>query len=115
MITQEIMFDLPDVLSEPKVINNFFTDEMLERVKQIVNNTGMGTDALQFHTMLARWEAPISFDEDIEEHCLNKAREIFNEPELKKAYFYAVRYQAKDGCVPHLWEHTDQNRHTNNN
>ena len=103
------MFDLPDVLSEPKVISNFFTDDMLARVKQIVHNTGMGTDVLQFHTMLARWEASISFDEDIEEYCLNKAREIFKDNTLKKAYFYAVRYQLKDGCVPHLWEHTDQN------
>jgi hypothetical protein len=109
MITKDIMFDLPDVLSEPKVISNFFTDDMLARVKQIVHNTGMGTDVLQFHTMLARWEASISFDEDIEEYCLNKAKELFNDNTLKKAYFYAVRYQAKDGCVPHLWEHTDQN------
>jgi len=109
MITKDIMFDLPDVLSEPKVISNFFTDDMLARVKQIVHNTGMGTDVLQFHTMLARWEASISFDEDIEEYCLNKAREIFKDNTLKKAYFYAVRYQLKDGCVPHLWEHTDQN------
>jgi len=109
MITKEIMFDLPDVLSEPKVISNFFTNDMLARVKQIVHNTGMGTDASQFHTMLARWEASISFDEDIEEYCLNKAREIFKDNTLKKAYFYAVRYQIKDGCIPHLWEHTDQN------
>jgi alkylated DNA repair dioxygenase AlkB len=109
MITKDIMFELPDVLSEPKVIKNFFTNEMLERVKQIVNNTGMGTDALQFHTMLARWEASIDFDDDIEEYCLNKAREIFKDNTLQKAYFYAVRYQFKDGCVPHLWEHTDQN------
>lgn len=109
MITKDIMFELPDVLSEPKVIKNFFNDDMLARVKQTVQNTGIGTDALEFHTMLARWEASISFDADIEEHCLNKAREIFNDPNLKKAYFYAVRYQAKDGCTPHLWEHTDQN------
>ena len=66
MITKEIMFDLPDVLSEPKVISNFFTNDMLARVKQVVNNTGMGTDASQFHTMLARMEASIFFYEDIE-------------------------------------------------
>ena len=109
MINKKISFELPDVLSEPKILQNFFTDEMLERVKKIVDKTGIGTDVLQFHTMLARWEAPISFDEDIEEYCLNKAREVFKDNTLKKAYFYVVRYQLKDGCVPHLWEHTDQN------
>ena len=49
---------------------------MLDRVKQIVNNTGMGTDALEFHTMLARWESSIEFDEDINEYVLQRAREI---------------------------------------
>jgi len=109
MITKELLFELPAELSEPKIVKKFFTEEMFERVKKIVSNTGMGTDELFFHTMLARWESPIQFDVDIEEYCLNRAREIFNDPNLKKAYFYTVRYQRKDGCIPHLWEHTDQN------
>jgi len=109
MITKELMFELPNVLSEPTIIKNFFNDEMFERVKKTVTDTGMGTDKTQFHTMFARWEAPIQFDPDIEQHCIEQAKRIFNEPELKKAYFYAVRYQRKDGCIPHLWEHTDQN------
>jgi len=109
MITKELIFDLPTELSEPKVIKRFFTDEMFEQVKQAVVDTKMGTDESQFHTMLARWEAPIQFSPEIEEYCIQRAREIFNDPTLKKAYFYAVRYQRKDGCIPHLWEHTDQN------
>ena len=109
MITKEILFDLPDVLSEPKLIKNFFSEDMLERVKKSVHDTGIGTDSLQFHTMLARWEAPIQFDDDVEEYCSNKAKEIFNDDSLLKAYFFVVRYQRKDGCIPHLWEHTDQN------
>ena len=109
MITKELLFELPAELSEPKIVKKFFTEEMFERVKKTVSDTGMGTDELFFHTMLARWESPIQFDPDIEEHCLNRAREIFNDPNLKKAYFYTVRYQRKDGCIPHLWEHTDQN------
>jgi hypothetical protein len=109
MITKELLFELPAELSEPKVIKRFFTDEMFEQVKQAVVDTKMGTDESQFHTMLARWEAPIQFSPEIEEYCIQRAREIFNDPTLKKAYFYAVRYQRKDGCIPHLWEHTDQN------
>ena len=109
MLTKEILFELPEVLSEPMVIKNFFPKHMLDRVKKTVAETGMGTDKVQFHTMLARWEAPVQFDADIEEHCIQKARELFQDDSLKKAYFFAVRYQRKDGCVPHLWEHTDQN------
>jgi hypothetical protein len=109
MITKEILFQLPPELSEPRIIKKFFTQEMFERIKKTVAETKMGSDELFFHTMLARWESPIQFDQDIEDYCLNRAKEIFNEPKLKKAYFYAVRYQRKNGCIPHLWEHTDQN------
>ena len=110
LVTKKLLWELPDALKEPQVIDDFFPLEMFERVKKAVADTKMGTDeGGQFHTMLARWEAPIQFDADIEEHCVNKAREIFGDDTLLKAYFFAVRYQRKDGCVPHLWEHTDQN------
>ena len=110
VITKELQWQLPEALREPSVITDFFTPNMFERVKQAVHATKMGTEeGGQFHTMLARWEAPIQFDEDIEDYCVQKAREIFGDDTLLKAYFFAVRYQRKDGCIPHLWEHTDQN------
>jgi 2OG-Fe(II) oxygenase superfamily len=109
MITKELLFKLPTELSEPKVVKNFFTDETFEEVKHAIKETKMGTDDLFFHTMLARWESPIQFSPEVEAYCVQKARDLFNDQSLEKAYFFAVRYQRKDGCVPHLWEHTDQN------
>lgn len=97
------------MLKEPHVVKDFFTPEMFDRVKEIVTATKIGTEDSEFHTMLARWESAIQFDPDIEEHCVRRAREIFGDETLLKAYFFVVRYQRKDGCVPHLWEHTDQN------
>jgi hypothetical protein len=109
MLTKKVLFELPEVLSEPKVVKDFFPQEMFDRVKKTVIDTGIGTGETQFHTMLARWESPIGFDSDIEEYCVKRTREIFNDNTLLKAYFFVVRYQYKDGCIPHLWEHTDQN------
>ena len=43
MITKELIYELPDVLSEPKVISNFFTPEMFERVKKTVDNINFTT------------------------------------------------------------------------
>lgn len=108
-ITADIKFELPEALREPSVVEDFFPPAMFQRVIKAVKETGMGEPDSTFHTMLARWEAPIQFDEDIEEYCVNRAREIFGDDSLMKAYFFAVRYQRKDGCVPHLWEHVDQN------
>ena len=104
-----ILFELPEVLSEPKIVRNFFNEEMLSRVKDSVSNTGIGTDRSYFHTMLARWIEAVEFDSDIEKFIIEKARRIFNDESLKKSYFFAARYQRKDGCIPHLWEHIDTN------
>lgn len=108
-IVADIKWNLPDVLREPSVVSNFFPEEMFARVVEAVKATPMGKPESTFHTMLARWESPIQFDEDIEKYCVRKAQEIFGDDTLMKAYFFAVRYQRKDGCIPHLWEHVDQN------
>lgn len=110
MLNGKIKFELPEPLAVPHLINNFFPDEMFERVKKNVNSIEMGPHGhLQYHTMLGRWESSINFDEDIEDFCLKKARRIFNDESLQKAYFFLARYQIVDGCIPHLWEHIDQN------
>ena len=110
MITKEVLFELPEILLKPKVIDNFFTDDMFSRVKEHVGQTGLGGDSLKYHTMYARWEASqIVFDDDIEQYCTERAREIIGDDSLEKTYFFATRYQRKDGCIPHLWEHVDQN------
>ena len=109
VITKKELWELPEPLSEPKVVEGFFPDEMFARVKNAINSIGLGTDSLKYHTMIGRWESDFRLDSDIEEYCVNKAREIFGDESLQKAYFFAVRYQIKDGCIPHLWEHTDQN------
>lgn len=110
MLYGEIKYELPEPLSEPQLIKNFFPDEIFARVVKAVNNVQMGPDGpLQYHTMLGRWEATILFDEDIENFCLEKAKQIFNDQTLKRAYFFLARYQIVDGCIPHLWNHTDQN------
>ena len=110
MITGDIAYELPDVLSEPKSIDNFFTEDMFLRVKKVINSTELGKDSLHYNTTLGRWElSGIVFDEDIEEYCLQKAKELFNDDSLKKTYFFATRYQRKECCVPQLHEHLDQN------
>jgi hypothetical protein len=110
MITKELKFSLPEPLIEPTVIESFFTEEMFNNVKQKINSIGMSEESNhKYHTMIGRWESPVLFSKDIEDFCLQRAREIFNDETLLKAYFFTVKYQIKDGCVPHLWEHTDQN------
>lgn len=110
MIKKELLYELPEPLTKPFLVNSFFTDELFERVKQHVYATGIGTEQIEYHPFFARWEiSALVFDEDIESFCLNRARELYKDNSLVKAYFFAVRYQIKDGCIPHLWKHYDQN------
>ena len=110
MITGEVAYELPNVLSEPKTIDNFFTEEMFARVKKVIDNTELGKESLHYNTTLGRWEVSgLVFDEDIETYSLQRARELFNDKSLKKTYFFATRYQRKECCIPQLHEHLDQN------
>jgi len=107
----EIKFSLPEPLvDEPYTVDSFMSKAMFERVKQTILQKQMGPDGpLKYHTMIGRWDSSVSFDEDIEKFFLEQARTHFNNSKLVKAYFFACRYQIKDGCIPNLWEHTDQN------
>lgn len=110
-LLSKIQFELPEPLvSKPYKITNFFSPEMFERVKTRIDSLGMGPRGrLQYHTMIGRWESPVSFDDDIEQFCLEQAKQIFGDETLQKAYFFVCRYQIHQGCLPNLWEHTDQN------
>jgi hypothetical protein len=110
MILKEELFPLPPPLLEPAVVKDFYPVEMFNRVKDKVNSLGMHPEGRsQYHTMIGRWESSVLFDKDIEEYSVQRAKEIFKDDTLLKAYFFVVRYQKHQGCIPHLWEHVDQN------
>lgn len=97
-------------IDSPYVIENFFPAEMFERVKAKIDSLQLGPNGPhKYHTMMGRWEASVLFDSDIEDYCLAKARELFNDETIKKSFFFVSRYQIHQGCIPSLWEHTDQN------
>ena len=109
MITKDELYPLPNLGVEPHLIKNFFPESMFEDAKKQIKETGMGTENGSYHTMMGRWAAGIVPNKDIEEYALNKIRKIFNNDTLVPAYHYTVMYQRKDGCIPNLWEHLDQN------
>jgi len=109
MITKEEIYPLPDFNVQPHLVNNFFTEPMFVDIKQQINATGMGTEKCKYYTMMGRWASGITISNEIEQYALEKVREIFKNDSLIPAYHYTVMYQIKDGCIPNLWEHLDQN------
>lgn len=104
-----IRFPLPEV-KEAFQVNEFFPPEMFKRVQERIKQIPWGPGSETFyHTSMGRWESGVSFDADIEEYALNKAREVFGNPDLRQTYFYTVRYQKQNGNIPHLHRHMDQN------
>lgn len=104
-----IRFPLPEV-KEAFQVNEFFPPNMFKRVQERIRQIPWGPGSESFyHTSMGRWESGVNFDPDIEEYALNKAREVFGNPDLKQTYFYTVRYQKQNGNIPHLHKHMDQN------
>lgn len=104
-----IGFPLPEVKPAFQVID-FFPPEMFRRVQDRINQIEWGPGSKSFyHTSMGRWESGVTFDPDIEEYALNKARKVFGNSELRQTYFYTVRYQKQNGNIPHLHKHMDQN------
>jgi hypothetical protein len=104
-----IRFPLPEV-KPAFMVENMFEPEIFKRIQDRIKeiNWGPGSDSF-YHTSMGRWESGVSFDADIEEIMLNRARELFGNPELRQTYFYTVRYQKQNGNIPHLHKHMDQN------
>jgi hypothetical protein len=104
-----IKFPLPEV-KEAFAVKNVFEPEIFERIKNRVKEINWGPKSDYFyHTSMGRWESGISFDPDIEEIMLKKARELYGNPDLVQTYFYTVRYQKQNGNIPYLHKHMDQN------
>lgn len=109
MITKEELYPLPDLGVKPHLVDNFFPKHMFADVKKHIYETSMGTEKGTYHPMMGRWSSGIKLSDEIEKFVLDKVREIFKNQSIIHAYNYAVMYQIKDGCIPNLWEHLDQN------
>ena len=103
-----IRFPLPAV-KDAFSVQNVFDKKIFERIQQTIKDIkwGPGSNAF-YHTSMGRWESLVSFDNDIEELMLKKGRELYQNEELVKTYYYAVRYQKQNGNIPHLHKHMDQ-------
>jgi hypothetical protein len=104
-----IKFPLPEI-KEAFMAKKVFSDEMFFRVKKTIQDIDWGPGSNSFyHTSMGRWESGISFDQDIEDAMLKIGKDLYDNQDLVKTYYYVVRYQKQNGNVPHLHKHMDQN------
>jgi len=95
--------------NKPSKIDGLFDVETFNLIKKEVLSIGLGLDDNhKYHTTLGRWESGISFSDDLENVILKKAKEVINNNDIQKAYYFISRYQKKDGVIPNLWPHMDQ-------
>jgi hypothetical protein len=109
MLYGKILYELPEPSISPLLVESFFSDEMFEGVKKQIEKTSMGKENGTYHPMMGRWASGMTMAPEVEEYVLDRVRKMFNDESLVRAYHYAVIYQIKDGCIPNLWEHYDQN------
>lgn len=92
-----------------KSIVNFLPAELFEKVKNQVLAKNLGPGGQYFyHTVAGRWITDMNFDRETELEILKLAKEVFEEPNLRRASFHIARYQIQNGIKPQLWKHYDQ-------
>jgi hypothetical protein len=108
MAQNAIRFELP-LAKDPFKVSKIFDKNIFENIKKQVLEIGLGPDSHHpYHTTLGRWESGIQFDEKTESEILKRAREVYGNDDIEKAYYFISRYQKINGNIPNLWEHMDQ-------
>lgn len=102
----QILFDVEKVLEEPFMQNNFFTAESFRDLKQ---SCLAALESTNYDYLIARYGGGVAIPPHVQEEALAKVRHITGNQRLVRAYDYLAKYQIKDGCIPSLWDHFDQN------
>lgn len=102
----QILFDIPNLDVEPHLITNFLSESNFQKLKlEVLQNLTKAP----YDSLVARWNCGINVPEEVQAEILQKVRSICKNDDLQYAYNHLVKYQIKDGCIPSLWEHIDQN------
>jgi len=100
------LFDIPEINIEPHIVHGYLPQKSFEILKERALEM-LGT--AQYDSLIARWTGSLQIPEQINQELVVKINEICGRNDLEPAYNYLVKYQIKDECIPHLWEHVDQN------
>ena len=94
---------------DTRLIKNFFSEELFEKIKQQVLAKNLGPQGPHFyHTVAGRWLEEIHFDDETEKEILDIAIKVFGDSTIRRAGFHTGRYQIQQGIKPQLWKHWDQ-------
>ena len=101
-----ILFDIPKIELEPHLVTNILSESNFQTLKTEVLKV---LATAPYDPLVARWNAGILVPDEVQKELLQKVRAICKNDDIQYAYNHLVKYQIKDGCIPSLWEHVDQN------
>jgi len=101
-----ILFDIPKIELEPHLVTNILSERNFQTLKTEVLKV---LATAPYDPLVARWNAGMLVPDEVQKELLQKVRAICKNDDIQYAYNHLVKYQIKDGCIPSLWEHVDQN------
>lgn len=105
-VNGRLLFDLQKIDVKPHIVHDYLSPENFATLKDEVLRA---IATFPYDSHIGRWAGSLTIPEKVNEELLSRIRTICKRDDIVPAYNYLVKYQIKDGCIPHLWEHTDQN------
>lgn len=102
----QILFEIPKIDIQPHIVHNYLSKKNFKTLKAAALKT---LENAPYDPLIARYTGSVEIPDEVNEELLSKVRSICKRDDLLVAYNYLVKYQIKDQCIPHLWEHVDQN------
>ncbi|MFM9052278.1 MAG: 2OG-Fe(II) oxygenase [Bacteroidota bacterium] len=102
----QILFEIPKIDIQPHIVHNYLSKKNFKKLKTVALKK---LETSPYDPLIARYTGSIEIPDEINEELLSKIRTICGRDDMLVAYNFLVKYQIKDQCVPHLWEHVDQN------
>lgn len=90
-------------------IEKMFDDKTFDLLKNFILSETSDSESMKYQTQLGRYYKMLVLPNDLKEMVVSKAKEYTKSKALDVGLFHVVKYQIKDGIVPSLEEHTDNN------
>lgn len=90
-------------------VEKMFDDKTFDLLKNFILSETSDSESMKYQRQLGRYYKMLVFPNDLKEMIVSKTKQYAKNKDLDVGLFHVVKYQIKDGIVPSLEEHTDNN------
>lgn len=90
-------------------VKNMFDDKSFNLLKNFILSKTDDLSSMKYQSQLGRYYKMLVLPNELKDMVVNKVKEHSKDKNLSIGLFHVVKYQIKDGIIPSLKDHTDNN------